>query len=120
MKTSMPTIIEIENENDVQTYRDSTGFIFPVGTFVVSGILNDTPEGIRPFFSSDDALAYIAEKICNAKPSEPAKKSAKKAAKAVSTKKPAKPKAKKESLLAKENKKMAAKVKAKRAAKKNK
>ena len=94
MKTSMPTIIEIENENDVQTYRDSTGFIFPVGTFVVSGILNDTPEGIRPFFSSDDALAYIAEKICNAKPSKPAKKSAKKSAKAVSTKKPAKPKVK--------------------------
>ena len=68
MKTLLPTIIKIENEADVNSYRNSTGFTFPIGTITVSGIMCDNPEGIRPFFSSEDALVYIGEKIADSKP----------------------------------------------------
>lgn len=86
MRNSQITITEIQTLDDVTHYRDATGFVLEVGNFIVQGILNDTPEGIRIFSNKDDALAYIAEKLCDFKPAKPAKKSVKKAAKAVKTK----------------------------------
>ena len=90
MKNSQITITEIESDLDVKSYRDATGIVLAVGNFVVQGILNDTPEGIRIFQTREDALAYIAEKVCGA--DKPKKSKAKKGAKAVSTKKPKKAK----------------------------
>jgi len=93
MKNSNVVITEIESDVDVKSYRDSTGFVLSPGNFVVHGILNDTPEGIRIFQTREDALAYIAEKVCGTE-KKPVKR-AKKGAKAVSTKKPKAKKAKK-------------------------
>lgn len=63
MKTSNPWIIELESEEDVLTYRHANGLVLEVGNAVVSGMLNDTPEGIRVFNNIGDALVYLAESI---------------------------------------------------------
>lgn len=63
MKNSQITVIELVKPEDVQTYRDATGLVLEVGNFVVQGILNDTPEGIRVFPNAEKAMEYISEKV---------------------------------------------------------
>ena len=63
MKTSDLIVTVIESEDDVQSYRDSTGMVFPAGSCIVKGILNDSPEGIRPFMSVDAAREYVNETV---------------------------------------------------------
>lgn len=66
MKTAMPTIIEIETDEDVLSYRNSTGMVFPVGTTIVKGVINDNPTGIRPFPDCKSAMEYISSTMMSA------------------------------------------------------
>lgn len=66
MKNSQITVIELVTAEGVQSYRDSTGLVLEVGNFVVQGILNDTPEGIRVFHDADLASEYISKKVFTA------------------------------------------------------
>ena len=63
MKNSQITVIELVTAEDVQSYRDATGLVLEIGNFVVQGILNDTPEGIRVFHNAELANEYISKKV---------------------------------------------------------
>lgn len=87
MINSQLTVTKLENAKDVQSYRDSTGVVLAVDSYVVQGILNDVPEGIRYFSTLKEAKTYVNDRIFNeAKPVKPATKSTGKGKKAVSEK----------------------------------
>lgn len=89
MKTAMPTIIEIETKDDIQDYRNSTGYVLAVGQTVVSGIINDTPTGLRVFPDCKAAMEYISSTMMS-KQKVVANKAAPKAKKKAATKRKSK------------------------------
>ncbi len=60
MKQTQPIVAVIESEQDVQYYRDSTGFVFPIGTAILKGDCAGTPTGIRRFENELKLWAWVA------------------------------------------------------------
>ncbi len=59
MKQTQPIVAVLESDQDVQTFRDSTGIVLEVGNAVLKGDCAGSPTGIRIFPNELELWAFV-------------------------------------------------------------
>ena len=59
MKHTQPIVAVLESDQDVQTFRDSTGIVLEVGNAVLKGDCAGSPTGIRIFPNELELWAFV-------------------------------------------------------------